>query len=161
MTEDLNLRLEPCHNQTNLWQGSFRLGWFDCVAARYALDVTGGVDILALTNLDRMSGLDSVNICQAYQTDLIDKRFFECEYGQIQSIKPVQNLSYRDLVIRTLFLEKCKPVYREFSGWEECQPADLENYLEAIEQFLKHEIGAISISPTAFGKQELVSCSVV
>lgn len=42
------------HNGPNEWQGQLRAGHFDAVLARYALDVVGGVDGLALTCLDEV-----------------------------------------------------------------------------------------------------------
>ncbi|WKU03075.1 adenylosuccinate synthetase [Micromonospora sp. HUAS LYJ1] len=52
VTEDRALPLTDPRNPTNPWQGRFRFGHFDAVAHRYALDVAGGVDGLALTHLD-------------------------------------------------------------------------------------------------------------
>jgi len=52
VTEDPALPLADPHNPTNPWQGAFRFGHFDAVAHRYALEVAGGVDGLALTHLD-------------------------------------------------------------------------------------------------------------
>lgn len=43
---------EP-HNALGEWQGAFRQGDFDAVAARYALRCVGGVDGIALTHIDR------------------------------------------------------------------------------------------------------------
>jgi adenylosuccinate synthase len=47
-------RDEP-HNDASGWQGTFRVGDFDEVLARYALRAVGGVDELVLTHLDRPS----------------------------------------------------------------------------------------------------------
>jgi len=44
---------EP-HNATGEWQGVFRQGRFDARAVRYAIDVCGGVDSLAVTHCDRL-----------------------------------------------------------------------------------------------------------
>jgi adenylosuccinate synthase len=49
---DLASALEEPHNVHGPWQGGFRVGWPDAVMARYARDVTGGMDGLALTHLD-------------------------------------------------------------------------------------------------------------
>ena len=54
---------EP-HNDDRGWQGRFRTGWFDAVAARYALAVAGPVDGLALTHLDRLPAL-GYRLCRA------------------------------------------------------------------------------------------------
>ena len=42
------------HNAMGPWQGGFRYGYFDAVLARYALACVGGVDVLALTCVDRL-----------------------------------------------------------------------------------------------------------
>jgi adenylosuccinate synthase len=55
------------HNQTNEWQGAVRYGWFDAVLARYALEVNGGVDALAVTHLDVLPRLKHWNYCPGYQ----------------------------------------------------------------------------------------------
>ena len=52
------------HNDASGWQGSFRTGALDGVLLRYALDVIGGVDGLALTHLDR---LDHGPVCTGYR----------------------------------------------------------------------------------------------
>ncbi|MBL7495309.1 adenylosuccinate synthetase [Frankia sp. CNm7] len=54
VTEDaaLTAALPDRHNVTGRWQGAFRVGHFDAVAHRYAVDVAGGVDAVALTHLD-------------------------------------------------------------------------------------------------------------
>ena len=73
-TEDATLAasLPEPHNGTGLWQGAFRVGHFDAVAHRYALDATGGVDALAVTHLDVVTGnaaLDAprLGICDEYR----------------------------------------------------------------------------------------------
>ncbi|MEV4479936.1 adenylosuccinate synthetase [Micromonospora coxensis] len=64
VTEDPALPFTDPHNPTNPWQGRFRFGHFDAVAHRYALDVAGGVDGLALTHLD-LAG-PGLRICRRY-----------------------------------------------------------------------------------------------
>jgi adenylosuccinate synthase len=68
-TETDTLAVAPCHNAVNPWQGEFRTGWFDAVTARYALDVVGGVDLLALTNVDRLIGLEGLKAAVAYRNE--------------------------------------------------------------------------------------------
>ncbi|MGW0436537.1 adenylosuccinate synthetase [Micromonospora sp. NPDC003197] len=64
VTEDVGLPFTDPRNPTNPWQGRFRFGHFDAVAHRYALDVTGGVDGLALTHLDLAR--PQLQICRRY-----------------------------------------------------------------------------------------------
>ncbi|WP_344449335.1 adenylosuccinate synthetase [Actinocorallia aurantiaca] len=75
VTEDPELDLPEPHNAHGDWQGGFRVGHFDAVALRYALDVVGGVDGLAVTHLDappvRMCGsYDSMERIPLYTNDL-------------------------------------------------------------------------------------------
>src|SRR6202049_1438408 len=43
-----------------------RCGWDDAVAVRYSVRING-LDALALTKLDVLDGLDTIQICTAYQ----------------------------------------------------------------------------------------------
>jgi adenylosuccinate synthase len=61
----LSLTLREPHNPTGPWQGPFRCGALDAVTLRYALEVSGGVDGLALTCLDRIPPTTSV--CASYR----------------------------------------------------------------------------------------------
>jgi adenylosuccinate synthase len=61
------LDLPEKHNGVGDWQGSFRVGHFDAVAHRYAVEVAGGIDALAVTHLDRVP--PELRICTAYQVD--------------------------------------------------------------------------------------------
>jgi adenylosuccinate synthase len=56
-TETERVRPVLDHNRANEWQGSVRYGWFDPVLARYALDVVGGLDAIAVTHLDACRSL--------------------------------------------------------------------------------------------------------
>ncbi|MFI5954413.1 adenylosuccinate synthetase [Cryptosporangium sp. NPDC051539] len=56
---------EP-HNDTGPWQGGFRRGHFDAVAHRYAAEVCGGVDALAVTHLDTPERVPTLGICAEY-----------------------------------------------------------------------------------------------
>lgn len=65
-TEDLRPLVSE-HNILNAWQGGVRYGWFDAVLARYALDVVGGVEALAITHLDLLPRLRTWKVCSSYQ----------------------------------------------------------------------------------------------
>jgi adenylosuccinate synthase len=68
VTEDATLRpaLPEPHNDDRGFQGAFRVGPFDAVAARYALSVVGRVDELALTHMDRLPVLPP-HVCNRYE----------------------------------------------------------------------------------------------
>src|SRR5207244_2171342 len=74
VSEDAALRerlpAEP-HNSDGGWQGQFRVGALDVVAARYGLAATGGVDALAVTHLDRLAHLPP-HLCTGYRTSADD-----------------------------------------------------------------------------------------
>lgn len=72
-TEDPELDLEDEHNGYGDYQREFRVGHFDQVLFDYALQVCGGVDMLALTHLDRIralpthAGMRRIKVCTQYQ----------------------------------------------------------------------------------------------
>jgi adenylosuccinate synthase len=65
LVTEADLGLREAHNGTGEWQGEFRFGDFDAVAHRYAIEVAGGVDALAVTHLDRPPR----GICTWYELD--------------------------------------------------------------------------------------------
>jgi adenylosuccinate synthase len=71
VTEDaaLTRSLVDPHNPTGPWQGAFRVGHFDAVAHRYAVEVCGGVDGIALTHLDAARRCPALRMCRAYHGD--------------------------------------------------------------------------------------------
>lgn len=84
---------QEAHNGTGRFQGAWRAGRFDAVLARYALEVCGGVDGLALTHLDHFDRDGQAWISGAYcdgylidgmkVTDLFPKdRYDDLEYQE-------------------------------------------------------------------------------
>ena len=68
VTEDPTLELPEPHNGTGTWQGAFRAGHPDAVALRYAAEVAGGLDGVALTHLD-VAARHRLRLCRAYLAD--------------------------------------------------------------------------------------------
>lgn len=68
VTEDRRwgARVPEPHNGTGEWQGAFRSGPFDAVAHRYAIEVCGGIDGLAVTHADAVR--PGFRVCRAYRT---------------------------------------------------------------------------------------------
>ncbi len=96
-----------------------RIGWFDSVVTRHAKRVSG-LDGMAVTKLDILTGLDEIKVCVAYEVDGVE----------ITTIPA--NISV---------LAKCKPVYETLPGWKEDisgvrsfteLPAAAQNYLSRI-----------------------------
>jgi adenylosuccinate synthase len=109
-----------------------RCGWFDGVVARYAVRING-LDYLAITKLDVLSGLEKVKICTGY--------------------------NYRGRVIEEFpaslrVLEECVPVYEEFDGWQDDitsaktlsdLPISARRYLERISEAAGVPIALIGV----------------
>jgi adenylosuccinate synthase len=67
--------LPDAANGNGAWQQGFRVGWLDLVMLRYACEVVGALDLLAVTCLDRLAGLPKVQVCGQYRCggQLIDR----------------------------------------------------------------------------------------
>jgi adenylosuccinate synthase len=137
VTEDLTMRghLAEPHNSDVGWQGEFRVGPFDGVAARYAIAVSGGVDALAITHVDRLGDLPPV-ICNAYRDG-------DREIRDIPIRRPADLAHQGEL---KKFLSTCEPVYQPV-------PMRREAFLGIIEDELRVPIGIESFGPTGDAKR--------
>ncbi len=95
VTEDdaLTRTLPDRHNTGGQWQGPFRVGHFDTVATRYALEVCGGVDGLALTHLDVGEAHPELAICRAYKVD--GRHVDHLEPGPAGDLETQERLTHR------------------------------------------------------------------
>lgn len=151
VTEDAELtkNIPDIHNVTNEWQGPFRIGYFDLVSARYALNVIGGVDYISLTNLDRMQSMEKVQICVAYQLAAPEGSVVRA------SIKVNRPPDIEHQALLTKYLETARPIYREHQKITSRESAI--DYAETIEQQLDTPVSIISFGPTANDKIEINS----
>jgi adenylosuccinate synthase len=133
-TEDAALAhaLPDAHNGTNAWQRSFRVGWLDLVLLRYALDVAGGVDQLAVTCLDRLGAAPGLRVCRRYDGPLDGC----AEQGRLR-VMPPPNLEYQEKLTQALL--GCAPRYESVGNETEL--------LDAIEVELNCPIGLVSHGP--------------
>lgn len=90
------------------------VGWFDCVATRYGLEVQGAT-VCAMTNLDVLGYLDKIKLCVAYDIN-----------GKISENFPV-----------TPLMKDVKPLYVELDGWK-CDISDIRSYDELPENCKKY-----------------------
>ena len=111
-----------------------RCGWFDAVAGRYSVAVNGFTSII-LTRLDVLDGFSPIKVCTSYRVD-----------GQTVDRFPTT----------TSILERCEPVYEEFSGWTdptasarrlEDLPEGALRYVRRLEELLGVPINLISTGP--------------
>jgi adenylosuccinate synthase len=109
-----------------------RCGWFDAFAVRYAADLSG-VDELALSLLDVLTGLDEIRICVGYEVD-----------G-----KPVEDFD-PDL------MDRARCIYESLPGWKEditgCKkfddlPTAAQDYVNRVEELTGRPAGFISVGP--------------
>jgi adenylosuccinate synthase len=117
-----------------------RCGWMDMVILRNAVrlnSLTG----LVITKLDVLSGLDTINICTAY----------DCE-GKILNDFPS---SFETLA-------KCKPIYETLPGWHEDiskaryisqLPENAKKYIQRIQDLSETPVDIISVGP---GREETI-----
>ncbi|MCU0232947.1 MAG: adenylosuccinate synthetase [Thermoanaerobaculales bacterium] len=143
-TDGLGLRerLPEAHNGDCGWQGPYRTGALDLVLLRYALEVCGGVDGLAITCLDRVSS--PLPVCLAYEIDDPPARLVERGSGnRVRRLRPGSrhDLDHRQRLGE--LLREVRPLLTEVS------PGELPPLLE-------HELGVpvllTSRGPTAADK---------
>jgi adenylosuccinate synthase len=99
-----------------------RIGWFDAVAGRYAVEING-IDNVFLTKPDVLDDQPTVKICTAYELDGRRVNHFPASIEQ---------------------LERCRPVYEEWPGFGPIAGvrrfADLstpaQNYVQRLEELL-------------------------
>ncbi len=150
-TEDraLTAVLPDQHNGWNDWQRTFRVGYFDLVATRYALDVLGGLDYLALTHLDRLETIPEWKVCIAYASQA---EYAAGRAGKIKVCRPA-NLDHQERLTQRLW--SCLPEYLALApvSGDRYSHADRAVYLSLLEEQLAVPIGISSSGPTAADKQ--------
>lgn len=111
-----------------------RCGWFDAVVCRYAAMVNG-VDFWAMTKLDVLDSIKTLKICVAYKCD-----------GKV----------YDSIPASLQVLERCKPVYEDFEGWQTSTkdvmrfkdlPTQAQAYVNRLCELTGVRLGILSIGP--------------
>ncbi len=152
VTEDQKLKeiLPDTQNENNNWQGNFRVGHFDAVSARYALDVIGGIDSLALTHLDRIQTLKQAKICKAYRMPDQYDGFIYNQSGDATEIvvkRPPINTHQEAL---TRYLQQATPIYGMHT--DITTHAQAHAYGEKIANLLETRLSILSFGTTADDK---------
>ncbi len=117
-----------------------RCGWFDAMVVRKSVRLCG-VDALALTKLDVLTGIDRLKICTGYRLD---------------------GKALTNLPARAEDLERVEPVFEEVEGWTEDLtgigsradlPAAAERYVARLEELVETPVGILSTGP---GREQTV-----
>ena len=133
---ELAKQLPDAVNGFDAWQHGFRVGWLDLVMLDYALKVTGQLDMLAVTCLDRLADLDTLQVCTRYQGTPV-----------IEPAPTVDRLDYQARLTKRLF--DCVPVFEAVNS--------AEILLNHISTATSLPIGITSYSPTAQDKRFFLS----
>ena len=133
VTEDPTLELPEPHNGHGRWQGRFRAGHLDAVAMRYAAEVSGGVDEIALTHLDIAARHSELRVCESYQAD--GERIERLAPG------PARDLGYQERL--TAMLLRARPVYTDPGS----------DWVSVVERATGVAVTLLSSGPTAAGKR--------
>jgi adenylosuccinate synthase len=134
------------YNVTNAWQHGLRVWPLDVVALRYAIEVAGQPDLLAVSHLDQLAGLAQPRIAVAYRCPAADAAsldLMERRDGLAVRVRPSpepEDLGYQERL--TQLLAQCRPVL-----WD--APTDADTYLEAVEDLLGVPVGLRAAGPTA------------
>lgn len=161
VTEDVHLteRLPDACNKMDPWQRGFRVGHFDCVSIRYAINACGGIDSLAITCLDRLHDEPVWNICTHYElvpedqdSALFDDALIATALVSEINLGPERDLVYQERLTNALM--RAKPVLRITAtpgSFEE----SVEHHIHRIAHELAVPISILSFGPTAVDKKFL------
>lgn len=109
-----------------------RIGWLDLNIGHYAVDVNG-LNRIAITKLDVLTGLDKILVCTGYILDGKEANHFPIEQ-----------------------LQNCEPIYTELPGWTqdistirrfEDLPKEAQGYLSFIRDHLDTPIINAGVGP--------------
>ncbi|MCD6177129.1 MAG: adenylosuccinate synthase [Candidatus Cloacimonetes bacterium] len=111
-----------------------RCGWFDAVAAKYTA-MLNGVDEIAFTLLDVLSGFETIKICTEYK---------------------IENTVINEFPYSAKALELAIPQYIELPGWNdditgiteyEKLPENAQNYIAKVEELVGKNVTIVSVGP--------------
>ena len=109
-----------------------RCGWFDAAVVRHAVALSG-LDALALTKLDVLTGVDPIRVCVAYEID-----------GRRVDHPPATLHGW----------ERATPVYEDVAGWQEDLgharsldelPIAARRYLDKLSALVEAPIALVSV----------------
>ncbi len=132
---DMNERIRQRGEEFGATTGRPRqCGWFDAVAARYAVRVNNFTSI-AITKLDILDELESIKVCVGYSYN-----------GKTITEFPSQ----------IHILENCEPIYKSMEGWRTDTselreyrdlPEKARKYVERISQLMETKVELVAVGP--------------
>ncbi len=137
------------HNENGRWQGPVRRGWPDMMLARYALEVCGGADSLAVTHLDALARLPAWRACTAYSVAGASEILFDTspdDPHQVVRIRPPTGHDLDRQAALAAALSAATPVY-ESLPWT--GDTAREQALSFFEERLGVPVRLASSGPTA------------
>ncbi len=111
-----------------------RVGWFDAVLGRYAVEING-IDTIAITKLDVLDTLERIKICVAYQVN-----------EEVLHTPPTTVAA----------LNKVEPIYEELPGWKAPTsklrnffdlPSQAQAYVARICELVGARLGIVAVGP--------------
>jgi adenylosuccinate synthase len=144
-TPELRSLFTDPYNVLNDWQQGFRVGPFDAVASRYAIELSDRPDLLAVSHLDQLAHAPETRIAVAYRylgDDRDVQRYVDVEDGLIVRLRPSpfpEDLEYQERLTR--IVERCEPVYRTV-------PGGIDPLLATVQDELGVPVGLVSSGPT-------------
>jgi len=112
-----------------------RCGWFDGVAARFSNRINGYTGV-AITRLDILDTLPSLEVCVGYILDGNAIDYFPADAAT---------------------LERCQPVYEELPGWQtptshirqyDKLPAEARQYVSRLEELISSPVNFVCVGPS-------------
>ena len=112
-----------------------RTGFFDAVAAKYAIKINGLTSIV-ITKLDVLTNLKKIKICTHYE---------------------IQGKQTENFPLNLEDMEKAKPIYIEMDGWDDNLtnvtkynqlPDNAKTYLKKLEELLNIKICIVNTGIT-------------
>jgi adenylosuccinate synthase len=130
-SSDMSKNIHETHNNAgNDWLGEFRNGYYDILALRYGIEISGGkssFDGLMISYMDELVKHPEWKVCEAYTYEgeiphnLSD--YFEMNNGLITAIKrdtnPDEQAHYQHQLRLTALLSNCRPVTTTLRPTEE------------------------------------------
>lgn len=140
-TEDKSLDvLDGEHNVSGVYQGAFRVGHLDAVLLKYAINVVGGVDELAVTCLDKL-----MDFKVAYAHQMEDGSLMATPRVRMPAGTPCRDLRTQERWTREL--GRVTPVYGVASHFAEL--------VDVIEEHTQARVGIMSFGPDRKSKQHV------